>query len=82
MGLWMSIREGCVEIAVRLDHVNGDIAAVQACFEALLKVEELLRLPTTTCFVDGLTYRGYGPPVPRVPKAKACWSWMAVVPLF
>lgn len=56
--LWRTIREGCAEISIRLDHVNGDIAAVETCFEELLKVEELLKIPSTTRFVAGRICKG------------------------
>lgn len=56
--LWQSIRAGCAELRVKLDHPNGNLAAVQECFEDLLKVHELLKLPPPGYFMDNRMCRG------------------------
>lgn len=56
--LWRSIREGCRTIATLLSHANGDLEAVKRCFEELMQVEELLKAPSTTRFVEGKVCRG------------------------
>ncbi len=58
INLWRSILQVCQDANTRLGHADGDLAAVRKCFDALLKVEEMLRAPATTRFVEGRTCRG------------------------
>lgn len=58
IGLWRSIRESCRSIDTMLGHANGKLEEVTRCFEELIRVEELLKAPTTTRFVEDKVCRG------------------------
>lgn len=58
LNLWQTILKACSEINVKLQHINGKIAIVLESFAELLKVEELLSLPTTHKYIQGCIGKG------------------------
>jgi len=58
IGLWQNILRACQEVETHLGHPNGSLEKVLDCFEELVRVEELLRAPTTDRFVAGRVCKG------------------------